>query len=1032
MPLGLKYYHTCINCEGVNTDNRNLKGLPCEKCLPKVPKDFEKTLKLNGKLQKLSTYIKFQKSFEDFKKFFGEKVGSTLNGYQRIWARRVINLKSFTMVAPTGVGKTTFGITISLWLSKQKKKSILILPTISLVKQVVDKLKRFESNVRLLFYLSNMKKDDKKMFEKCFEEDDYDILVVSTQFISKRRESLKDKYFDFVFVDDVDSVLKSSKNIETIISLTGVSEEILKETIEKIKKGEKPVFGNTPHGILVISSATAKPKGLKPLLFRYIFNFNLGRATYLSRNITHVRIKEKNLKQLIDILKILKDGIVIYVSNEEEGKYLEGKLKEKGFKIGTSWEKFDENFERFRNKDLNILIGISSYYGKLVRGIDLPERIKFSIFWGLPKFKLKDEDLIIPDFYTYVQATGRTSRLLKGNLVKGLSIVFEENDDLYEKLLSRLVWFSDEEFFDFNEIDLDKLIKEVEESRMLVLDTIPESKSRLIVVESPTKAETIAKFFGISSVRQMNGLFAFETVTKDGLVILTATRGHTFDLVTRNGYHGIEIKNEKFVPVYNTLKRCKNCGYQFVDDTETCPKCDSREIDNKVEIIKSLRELAMEVDEILIASDPDVEGEKIAYDVVQFLYPVNRNIKRMEMHEITRTGFRNGLEEPRKLREDLVKSQVVRRVGDRWIGFELSQKLQKHFKKLLSAGRVQSTVLGWIIKREEDYKKNVKTFTLFSFNNGLKIELEGKQKDVKISIIETFEDTINPLPPFNTSTILSEISKKYRLSVNYIMEILQELFEKGFITYHRTDSIRVSLNGQKIAEKYLKSKKMENIFKARSWSDEGAHEAIRPVKPIDPEELKEMMEERLITISKKHLLIYKEIFNRFLASQSREVKVKKAKLLIETETVKKEEEIVTEILESGWNIFQPIKVISKMEEAKVVEKRTFKKHTVSLFTQSTLIEEMKSRNIGRPSTYAKIISVLFERKYIIEDKFNRILPTNLGKMVFEYLSKNYQKFITEETTRNLELIMDEVERGEREYQMVLKEMYEEIRGGGYE
>lgn len=1029
MPVNLKFDHSCINCEKINTDDRNLKGLPCIKCLPNETNDYINSLITTNKLYKLEKYIRFENEFKDFFNFFVEKTGLKLNGYQKLWTKRVLLSKSFTMIAPTGLGKTTFGILMAIWLAKKEKKSILIFPTITIVKQVVEKIKKLDKTIKVLYYNSNMKKSEKEDFEKRFKKDDYKILIVSTQFISKRKEELKNKFFDFVFIDDVDSVLKSSKNIETIIMLTGVPENIINETLKKLKSGQKPEIKDLKKGILVVSSATARPKGIRPLLFRYIFNFNLGKPSFFSRNIIHIRYKNKEINQLIELLKILNDGIIIYAENENEAKKLKEALKKNNIEAGTSWENFEESFEKFKNGKLNILIGISSYYGKLVRGIDLPEKIKAVIFWGIPKFRIEKEDLILPDIYTYVQATGRTSRLFKGNLLKGASFVFEENDEIFEKLSSRLFWITDEEFYNYNDIDIKKLANELNESRKNIQNKELEFSSKLIIVESPTKAETLAKFFGISSIRSLNGLISFESITKEGLITITATKGHTYDLITREGYHGVEFSNNTFIPIYNTIKKCKDCGYQFVDNYDKCPKCNSKNIDDKLSVLKALRELSLEVDEILIASDPDVEGEKIAYDILQYIYPVNSNIKRIELHEITRNAFLKGIDEKREIKENLVKSQIIRRIEDRWIGFELSQKLQTNFKRTLSAGRVQSTVLGWIIQREKEYKNSIKKFTSFTFENGLKVEFEGIHENATLKIENIYEDTIAPPAPFNTSTILSEISKKYKLSVNEIMSILQNLFENGFITYHRTDSTRISKTGQAVAEKYFKLINKPHLYKPKSYGNEGAHEGIRPVKPISPEELKDMIKEKIINLDKKHLLIYKEIFNRFLASQSKEIKVKKARLNIITENSKKSEEIITEILEDGWNIFMPIKVIQIMDENKVTDRKVYNKHTVPLFTQATIIEEMKSKNIGRPSTYAKIISVLFERKYIFEDKYKRIIPTKLGKIVYNFLNSKYNKFINEETTRTLEKIMDEVEKGIKEFQQTLHEIYNEIKGG---
>jgi len=458
-------------------------------------------------------------------------------------------------------------------------------------------------------------------------------------------------------------------------------------------------------------------------------------------------------------------------------------------------------------------------------------------------------------------------------------------------------------------------------------------KSTLLIVESPTKAETISRFFGRSSTRRYKGILVHESITGDGIFLLTATRGHVYDLVTEGGIYGVEVENGKFVPVYETIRRCRKCGYQFSQDLDTCPKCGSKDIDNKLDVLKSLREIALEVDEILVATDPDVEGEKISWDVTQYLIPVNNNTRRIEMHEITRYGFREGIASKRDVDSNLVKSQIVRRVQDRWIGFELSKKIQKAFNSLnLSAGRVQSTVLGWIVKREEEYKKSEKTFTKLTLENGYQLEVEESKKSeiVKVLNIEEGIEKISPPPPFTTDTILSEASKKFRLGVNEVMKILQDLFEKGFITYHRTDSTRISTAGQMIAKSYLESRGKREIFKGRNWGEEGAHEAIRPVRALDVTDIENLVEEKLAEgISKNHLNVYSLIFNRFMASQSKEVVVKKQKVSLEVDGDIVEIEIVSEIVGDGWNLFLPIKVFKAFEKKnyRVVERKIYKKKT---------------------------------------------------------------------------------------------------------
>jgi len=1093
-----KYHHSCINCGGLNTDERNERGLPCEVCLPEEsPSDIYRALLERKTLKEYRFYHDFWNEYEDFRSFFKKKFGKDLTGYQRLWAKRIIQGKSFTMVAPTGVGKTTFGMMTALWLAEKGRKSALIFPTVTLVKQTLERLQEFaDEKVKILGFYSSMKKEEKEKFEKGFEEDDYHILVFSTQFVSKNREKLSQKRFDFVFVDDVDAVLKASRNIDTLLMMVGIPEEIIRKAFSTIKQGkiyERPK--SLKPGILVVSSATAKPRGIRPLLFRDLLNFTVGRLVSVARNITHVRISTRSKEKLIELLEIFRDGILIFTQTEEEGKELYEYLKRFKFNVGETWSEFEKNFEDFKVGKLNILIGVQAYYGKLTRGVDLPERIKYVIFWGTPSMRfslefdraprfvlarvlkemglikaqenpdveelrkiakehltqkefvekvkemfrgvvVKDEDLemTIPDVYTYIQASGRSSRILNGVLVKGVSVIFEEDEEIFESLKTRLLLIAEEEIIEESETNWKELVHEVEESRKRIEGELTDtSKSLLIIVESPTKAETLSRFLGRASSRKERNIIVHEAVTGEGVVLFTATRGHVYDLVTRGGIHGVEEEDGKFVPVYNSLKRCRDCGYQFTEDRDECPVCSSKNIDDKTETLRALREISLEADEILVATDPDVEGEKISWDVTQYLLPATRSLRRIEMHEITRYGFKKARENVRFVDFNLVKAQIVRRVQDRWIGFELSGKLQKRFgRSNLSAGRVQSTVLGWIVEREEEYKKSEKDFTLLVLENGVNLEVEGKIADDVVTVVELqeVEEERNPLPPYTTSSALSEISQKLRLGVQEVMDILQDLFEKGFITYHRTDSTRISLEGQNVARTYLKKIGKEDIFMGRSWSTEGAHEAIRPVKPIDARELEEMVEEGLIAdLTKKHLRVYELIFNRFLASQSAAVKVKKQIATVELNGKRLGIEQIIEVLKNGWNLFVPLTVSPRFEHRnyKIKEKKFYKKHTVPLFTQASIVEEMKKRGIGRPSTYAKIVEVLFRRGYVYEDKYKRVRPTRLGVKVYSYLKERYEKYVTEETTRRLEEIMDKVERGEEDYQATLRLLYEEIK-----
>lgn len=1106
----------------MNTDLRNMRMLPCEQCLPNDTVkldvlDLDAKIEMMERMRKIGTLKEYEKivalerRFREYVEFFQRKIGSEPTSFQKTWMKRVLSSKSFTVVAPTGVGKTTFGMITALWISKNEGKSLLVFPTIILATQVYERMvKLSDGNERILLYHSKLRKSDREKAMERIVKDEFDILLVSSQFISRSWDAVKTKKFDFIFIDDVDSVLKSSSNIDRIIILTGIPEKIVKERFEMMMKAEskeEPI--HTDHGILVVSSATARPKGLKPLLFRELLGFDVGSLVVSVRNISNLIIKSKSHEKLKEILSLLRDGVLIFTPSKGEldelMKVLED-LKKDGIEI-SSVEKDEENLLRmFKEGKLNILCGVARYYGKLVRGLDMPERAKFALFWGVPCFEYridmdganrfvlrkvlremakrereyanllklveKERDiervrmvvrgkipddlwernvrevfsryrvdgnfLRIPDVMTYIQASGRTSRFMKCGLTKGVSIIFEEDEKILENLRERMEWLTEDEWDEFDAVNLEKLMMEVDESRKC--DDGGEKgedfKSTLIVVESPTKALTISNFFGRSSSRRLKGLNVHEIMSENRLILLTASRGHVYDLTTNAGIHGVERVNGRFVPVCGTIKRCKVCGHQFTEDTDRCPRCGSNDLDDKTAVLSSLRELAFEVDEILIATDPDTEGERISWDIAQFLKPVNPNVRRIELHEITRAEFKRKVKEPRDFDLPLVEAQIVRRIQDRWVGFELSGKVQRVFNRRdLSAGRVQSTVLGWIVKRKEDYEKSKKIFTIIEMD-GRKIEVEGKHEieKIRISQVEEFEDEILPSPPYTTDTILMDGSRVLKVGVMEVMNMLQDLFEMGFITYHRTDSTRISKFGIEVAKRILDKEGLLNYFDPRSWEigKKGAHEAIRPTKPFSPDDLEDYMEEELIRgkIGKKLLELYRLIFERFLKSQMKPVKVIKQKAVIEVGNVDVEDTVVKKIVEDGWNRIDPDAFDLyeyRIGEYRIRNLKYIERHTLQLHTQASIISEMKEKGVGRPSTYSKIVEILFKRGYIFEDRYKRIHPTKLGRMVFEYLEKNYPEFVNENKTRELEELMDRVANGEMEYDEAMKSVYDDLR-----
>ncbi len=1012
---------------------------------------------------------------DEFLKFFKEVVGSPTS-LQKMWAKRVLSNESFAAVAPTGVGKTTFGIAMSIFLAKQKKRCYLLFPTSLLAEQsckrVIDVCKKAginyglneESELTILYYRSKMKKAEKERFFELLSAKKDSILITTSQFLAKNFSRMKCCY-NFIFVDDVDSILKASKNVDRILYLLGFRYD-----------GE---WVGSARGVLMVSTATAK-KGEKVKLFRELLNFDVGYSHHTLRNVTDIVVENSKLEVLKSILERMGTGGLIYARTNEEAEKLYEDLKE--FKVGLiAGSKKQEVYEKFERGELDCLIGTSYYYGTLVRGLDLPERIRYSVFYGAPVFVVRVEDIdnispkmlrvlrmvfkidesisdeeakeklkdlieigeakakdicfrkgevVFPDLRTYIQGSGRTSRLFAGGITKGASFLIEGDECIREAFIERAKHF-DIEFKKLEEVDFESLKKEIEESRKKLKKGVSDLiKPSLFVVESPTKAKQISRFFGKPSVKIMEGVIAYEVPASPYILSVSASLGHVTDLTTEEGYHGVLVKNNLFIPVYSPIKRCRDCGYQFTSDAVNCPKCGSENIDVSSTRIESLRKLAHDAGEIIIGTDPDSEGEKIAWDIANLLSGCGE-IKRAEFHEVTPKAVLTAINNLRSVDLNLVKAQIVRRVEDRWIGFELSQKLWKVFNsKNLSAGRAQTPVLGWIIERYREHKKKKKVLFIDKF--GISVEVsEGKgEVEVKLSIkeVERKKEEKIPLPPYTTDAMLRDASTMLRMSAAEAMKIAQDLFESGLITYHRTDSTRVSEAGLRVAREWL-----GEDFCPREWYSEGAHECIRPTRPIDRDTLRRLVQEGVIIVenmSWKHYSLYDLIFRRFMASQCKnysvEVAVYEVNVVFNSKKVELKEERVVKAEGRAYELYKAVRVRNPLPEGEFKEKATIKLLPAKpLMTQSEVIQMMKEKGIGRPSTYSTIIDKLFQRKYVIE-KNGKLIPTERGIEVYEYLSKNYGEFVSEERTRKLEEKMDAVERGEVDYIEVLRELYEEI------
>ncbi|MCS7233796.1 MAG: reverse gyrase [Synergistetes bacterium] len=1145
----------CPNCEGKISSLRLLKGLPCELCLPEEDnitlEDIVKKLSERGSLKKLKSIYDLRKSEWEFVNFFKEKVGSDPWSLQRTWARRLFLKRSFAIVAPPGIGKTTFGIIASLFLDG---KSYLLFPTRLLVEQAENLLKKYNDGKKKILIAMDMKNDEREKLKN----GDFDILVSTTMFLVKSYEDIP-KPFDFVFVDDVDALLKQSRSVDRILGLLGIPKEAVDETLsflylsikllrrpskeswQKIEEGRRKLeeLKKLAKGVLIVSSATAKPKNVRVALFRELLDLEIGKSASFLRKVEDLVLRPKRMTlsgmidETVNLVKKLGNRGLIFVSPDKGKESVSEVIKKfeiKGIKA-LSYEEAD--LEAFLKGEVDVLVGIASGRNPLTRGLDIPET-RYAIFIGVPKMfinlkvetssialfnaltslrklledhpeverrylpflrnilekeeeklterskKLLDEIrlflseklanpeflaqvasspespiriidgeiyLMIPDVTGYLQAAGRTSRLCSGGLLQGLSIVIVDDEKALHLLEKKARYFFEE--FSFKTFDHDKVMEvlnkvDKERQELTKIDAIPKDlfKTALIIVESPNKARTLASFFGSPQRRRVHGIDVYEVNALKYTLLIAASKGHVADLVYELGLFGVEVKDGSFIPHYDTIKRCQTCGEQTVQ--EICPRCKVPAFDEKREIIEGLKELALEADVAFIATDPDTEGEKIAWDLACYIKPYSPDFKRAEFHEITKRAFLEAIDEPRDINEPLVEAQFIRRIADRWFGFSLSQLLQETFKqKWLSAGRVQTPVLGWIIEKEKERKE--KEYILrISADPNIRVEFPlAKKEDIKgskprhlhLKLISLSEEEISPLPPFDTANMLKEASTRYGWSAEETMTLAQELFERGLITYHRTDSFRISGKGISIAKEYILEKLGENLFQGRTWGDGGAHEGIRPTHPWDKGELLSYIYTTgKPPLSSKAVSLYTLIFRRFIASQMKNARVLRGKVLLSLDHMEKEESLTLKILEPGFSTLTPLSIFPLGKELlekgslslDIKESKVITLPKAYPFTQGSLIEMMQKSGLGRPSTYATIIETLLERHYVVQ-KNGFLFPTKLGIEVYRHLREQYPQYTDEDFTRKIEEEMSLVERGEREYQKVLMKLYEETK-----
>ncbi|OPY68836.1 MAG: DNA topoisomerase 1 [Syntrophorhabdus sp. PtaU1.Bin050] len=546
----------------------------------------------------------------------------------------------------------------------------------------------------------------------------------------------------------------------------------------------------------------------------------------------------------------------------------------------------------------------------------------------------------------------------------------------------------------------------------------------LLVVESPTKMKTLSKFLG-----------------KD--YVIKATYGHIKDLPKSK--LGVDIE-KGFAPHFMTVK-------------------------GKAKVVEELKKVGKDVDEILIGSDPDREGEAIAFHVADIVGK-KKQVKRVLFHEITKKGVQDALKSPTVLDEAKYDAQKARRILDRLVGYKISPLLWEKVSYGLSAGRVQSVALRLVCDREEEIEGFTKeeywvvdvdlelqsgdTFkaTLEKKGNekiriatqdeaeAIKREIEGK--DLTIKKIEIKERHVPPQPAFITSRLQQEASRKLKFSPKRTMMLAQKLYEgvdvgedglTGLITYMRTDSVRVSGEAIKDARQFINESfgksylpKTPHVFKNRKTAQD-AHEAIRPTYiNLTPERLRPVLEKDLFAL-------YDLIWKRFIASQMAHEKLKTKTVDVESGEylfVARGSEVTfdgfTRIYQEEREDEEAGAYLPLMkEDEKVRLNDTILNQRFTLppprYSEASLIRTLETKGIGRPSTYATIVSTVQDRDYVKKDK-GRLVPTSLGTMVNKLLKEFFPLIVDVDFTAKMEDRLDLIEDGKKSWVKSLGKFYE--------
>ncbi len=557
--------------------------------------------------------------------------------------------------------------------------------------------------------------------------------------------------------------------------------------------------------------------------------------------------------------------------------------------------------------------------------------------------------------------------------------------------------------------------------------------ANLIIVESPSKAKTLKNYLG-------NGYS------------IVASKGHIRDLPAAR--LSVDVRND-FAPKYSIVK-------------------------GKEKLVKELKDAVAASDEVFLATDPDREGEAISWHLAEILGLDLNKLNRVTFNEITKTGVKNGMSNPRRVDLDLVNAQQARRILDRLVGYKLSPFVSQKIRRGLSAGRVQSVAVRMIVDRENEIRAfnpeeywtiegkftNSKKLFVAEFygdeTGKIKLNNEEEAKAVLdrlegasyyISSLKNGTRKNNPAPPFITSTLQQEASRKLGFRAERTMKIAQELYEGvtidgygsiGLITYMRTDSLRVSEEARAATAEFINDTygakyvpEKPNYYKTKNNAQDG-HEAIRPsTVSLTPEKVKS-------SLSSEQFKLYSLIWNRFVASMMSACVQNTSKLEIRSTQSGEPEDKYCAFTASGYSVKfdgftvlydladadEKSKIPEGLKQGEKIKNRELNKiqhftQPPARYTEESLIKTLEENGVGRPSTYATIISTIVKREYV-ERKAKQLIPTELGEAIVNLLKEKFKNIVNVKFTAQMESNLDLVGEGNLDYINMLHDFYDDF------